>query len=207
MKLNRACAFLLLSMQCVLVSQGVHAAGFSGRACVVRGRAIVFYDNKLFVAEPGTAVISKYNEHEAFARITGQLTHHVHLIRNLDAIIAKGSRDMVAVQSRLTLDGFVGLYYFSPTDKGEITLTKDKPEEGALWREARVGGGGVVDTYHTREFTFEHQRLGRFIVVSSDKTVIKGRDGTPLTLYALKLGEKGETKEAAIFQTVTFSGP
>jgi hypothetical protein len=214
MKPNRAVVFFLLLMQSFFVTQRVRAqstvagfAGTKGLICVVPERAIVFYDNKLYVAEPGTSVIAKFDNDEAFARIAGRLTHEVQLVRTLSATVAKGSRDMVAVRTPFARDGLDALYYFSPTDDGGITLIEGKKEESSLWRDERLGGRGLPDDSHTEDHALEEPRTGRFILVSKDETVIKGRDGMPLTLHALTLGEKGEKKDAAKFQTIKISGP
>jgi hypothetical protein len=206
MKLYQVVVFFLLLMQSCLISHGVHAAGFSGRICVVPERAIVFYDNKLYLAEPRTAVISKRNKEEAFVGITSRLTDQVQLIRTLSATVAKGSHDTVTVGAVLKLDGADAYYYSSPTTDDGVTLIKGRAEEGALWRDEKVGGRGLPDDSHTQDHTLEHARVGRFIAVSSEETVIKERGGN-LTLHALKLGEKGEKKDAARFQTIEISGP
>ena len=206
MKLKRACLKYLL-MACLFSSQSVHAAGFAGTRgtiCVVPERALVFYNKVLYVAEPGTCVITKFDNDESFAGIIGKLTPQIHLVKKLAASVAKGSRDIVAVRTRLTIDGADASYFLSPTEDGGHTLTKSASDEGALWRDDLVDAKGLPDDSHTYDYTLEHARLGRFIVVSSKETIIKDRDGKPLTLHALVLGEK---KDAARFQIINISGP
>jgi hypothetical protein len=106
----------------------------------------------------------------------------------------------------MELDRQKATYYFSPTDDGGITLKKVEKEkgEGAVWRDDFTGSTPLHDDSIIQDHTLQHDRLGKFIVVSSEKKMFTAPNGTPVTLHALILGEK---KEAARFQTIEISGP
>jgi hypothetical protein len=201
---------LLLLSGVAVFEHGTAEAAFGQKGCcIVPDRAIVLYRDELYVLAPETRLILERRPEKRDAKIAGTLPESVQSVTNLGGGEYRKGGPTIAIITAFISEHQPINFYLIPTQVGRVALKQGKGQDYLFWQDKLKRSRRTVENadYEWNSFTLQciaegpHKNL--FLTVSEEKVVIEDRQGQPLELWPLVLGEE---KDAAEFQIIEFSG-